>query len=509
MRKCPTRAEWSRYVAGEFDSADRVVQMDEHVSTCAACRRAMQRIVGPQSGAALGNVLGSRERGCPSDEALVAYVSGGADEVDREIVESHVSLCVECEESVSDLRAFSLELQEFERANATFLDDEKGFWPRTGPRLRAYRLPRAVKAAAVAFALLSAMAFAAWMLYWRPASPMAFARSSAAAAVIEGKIFVFGGDHGGASSTVQAYDPDRDSWSSNPWMPGARYGFGGIGVVGRKMYVVGGWGPNWLSTDGTLHGALPNTNLWVFDPGANVRVDPSTNRPAAPLGGWYERSPIPLYSPPVSFGSCDGAAGGIGERLYVYTGHDGSNTPPSNYFHVYDPRSDRWTELPRPPVRHMNGVAGVIGGKFYLAGGDDLDYDAARGQYLGRLHGQLDVYDPATNRWTTAAPMPTARTQAAACVLEDKLYVIGGTLQLGDALDVVEIYDPSKNSWSEASPMPTPRRSLVAGAVKGTIYAIGGLDGGNRVYDIVEAYVPAGARQSAGRWVSKTPMSAR
>ena len=101
-------------------------------------------------------------------------------------------------------------------------------------------------------------------------------------------------------------------------------------------------------------------------------------------------------------------------------------------------------------------------------------------------------------RWTSVAPMPTARTGAGAVVTPDGLiYVIGG-YRSGGLTGVVEVFNPTTNSWGTRAPMPTPRDDFAA--VLGSdnlIYTIGGhynssvfpYEDGNSIK--VEAYNPA------------------
>jgi hypothetical protein len=93
---------------------------------------------------------------------------------------------------------------------------------------------------------------------------------------------------------------------------------------------------------------------------------------------------------------------------------------------------------------------------------------------------EVDVYDPATQTWTTCAPLPTLRHRLAATVVADKLYAVGGMVRDETArdkakhLDIVEVYDPATNCWTSMPPLPTPREDLVLVAVGRTLYAIGG-----------------------------------
>src|SRR5207247_2685806 len=102
---------------------------------------------------------------------------------------------------------------------------------------------------------------------------------------------------------------------------------------------------------------------------------------------------------------------------------------------------------------------------------------------------------------STPAPRPTANYCLAVVTANGKIYASGGEAAgpplkvkgkiyatIGPAVSTVEVYDPATNTWSAAAPMPTARSSLTAATVKGKIYAIGGANGG--VYLNTAAGVP-------------------
>ena len=76
--------------------------------------------------------------------------------------------------------------------------------------------------------------------------------------------------------------------------------------------------------------------------------------------------------------------------------------------------------------------------------------------------------------------MPTARTGFATSLVNGKVFVIGGNIQLkrgefGDiSTSTVEMYDPKTDTWEQKSDMPTPRSDVSVSVVDGKIYAIGG-----------------------------------
>ena len=69
---------------------------------------------------------------------------------------------------------------------------------------------------------------------------MPTARSGIAAAVLEGRMFVFGGEApAGTFNQVHAYDGRSNGWSNHARMPTARHGLGAAAVAG-SIYVVSG-----------------------------------------------------------------------------------------------------------------------------------------------------------------------------------------------------------------------------------------------------------------------------
>jgi N-acetylneuraminic acid mutarotase len=81
---------------------------------------------------------------------------------------------------------------------------------------------------------------------------------------------------------------------------------------------------------------------------------------------------------------------------------------------------------------------------------------------------------PTESFWTTAAPLPTPRTEVAATILENKIYVIGGFDEFGQVTDTVEVYSVANDSWTEAAPLPEPLHHTAAASYEGKIYVVGG-----------------------------------
>jgi N-acetylneuraminic acid mutarotase len=85
---------------------------------------------------------------------------------------------------------------------------------------------------------------------WKRGPDLPTARSGITAAVVGGKIYVFGGE--GADGTFrenEAYDPARDSWQPMALMPSGRHGLGSAVVQGRIHVLSGGPTPGGSFSD--------------------------------------------------------------------------------------------------------------------------------------------------------------------------------------------------------------------------------------------------------------------
>src|SRR5437667_7498677 len=79
-----------------------------------------------------------------------------------------------------------------------------------------------------------------------------------------------------------------------------------------------------------------------------------------------------------------------------------------------------------------------------------------------------------TGSWTTASSDGFTRRYAlASAVVNGKIYVIGGNITQHSS-DLVEVYDPATDTWSSTTGMPTRREFHSASVVGNKIYVIGG-----------------------------------
>jgi len=217
---------------------------------------------------------------------------------------------------------------------------------------------------------------------------------------------------------VRAYNVTTNTWDY--WrkdMPAALYQTNGAGVINGKIYISGGVPYAW-----TKLANGPRKSLFVYDPAKDT---------------WTRKKDMP------EVGGL-GVTGVIDGKLYVISDcfEVGSAIPQwgecwaipggrpgvSNFFR-YDPATDSWARLPSPRHTYFSfGAGGVIDGKFYLAepngGGASQD---------------LEVFEPATNSWSTRAE-PPSDLRPSFGTLEMKLWVFG--------LYGINIYDPATDAWT-------------------------------------------------------------
>src|SRR5437773_4238042 len=89
----------------------QLVQCYDHLAVCEACRAQVGKAVKPRATlSALLTELGTEEFDHLEYERVAAYVDGLLGESEREVVASHLEVCVACRERAQELRVFRAEL---------------------------------------------------------------------------------------------------------------------------------------------------------------------------------------------------------------------------------------------------------------------------------------------------------------------------------------------------------------------------------------------------------------
>jgi len=170
---------------------------------------------------------------------------------------------------------------------------------------------------------------------WAFVEPMGTARESAAAASLDGLLYVAGGmgADGTGLHTVERYSPASDTWEAVASMISARYCHQLV-AMGGFMYAIGGFG-----------GAARRATAERYDPATNT---------------W-----TPIAS--MAIARCQFAAAAMGGFLYVTGGeHVGSGLRSCER---YDPASDTWSRIADLPEPRMYHALACLNGSLYAVGG--------------------------------------------------------------------------------------------------------------------------------------------
>ena len=288
---------------------------------------------------------------------------------------------------------------------------------------------------------------------WTRRADMPTAREGVRTAVVDGKIYAFGGFVGewlgDAVPTVEVYDPRTNTWEKRADMPTPR-ARPSAHVIDGKVYVIGGYA-------GHIQRSLDVTE--VYDP----RTD-----------SWAKGAPMPTARGSHGAAVVDG-------KIYVVGGAKvGGNIVYYTNLEIYDPRADSWESKASMKAPRGDLTLDAVGDTLYAIGG-----------WQGRCLSTIEAYDIATDTWSTKADSPTAICGQATCVVDGQIWFIGGLEAQGQFTTATQIYDPLTETWEQRPPIPTPRFGLSASIVDGKIYTIGGIADDVNL-STVEVFTPEG-----------------
>ncbi|NQT23835.1 T9SS type A sorting domain-containing protein [candidate division KSB1 bacterium] len=186
----------------------------------------------------------------------------------------------------------------------------------------------------------------------------------------------------------------------------------------------------------------------------------------------------------------------VDSLIYLIGGSGGPSD--SSVMAAYNPITESWTQKTNMPTGRGMLSACVIDGKIYAIGGTTADWENV-------FYKHVEVYDPVTDTWTQKADMPTGRWGLAACSLNGLIYAIGGRAGTNSS-SKVEVYNPVADTWTTKTRLQRSRTTLVAGVVENKIYAIGGHVSPNyTILSSVEEYTPDATGIDSESNFSSTP----
>jgi len=151
---------------------------------------------------------------------------------------------------------------------------------------------------------------------------------------------------------------------------------------------------------------------------------------------------------------------------------------------LYDPATAAWTLASRMIMKREQHTATLLpSGKVLVVGG-------SRGDAIS----SAEIYDPATDMWTPTRPMTTRHDHAHVTLAPfGKVLVAGGGSAYPGpkALDSVDLYDPATARWTASEVMVTARTFFTATVLhSGAVLFAGGAGPGADIFSSAEIYAP-------------------
>ncbi|MDB5295917.1 MAG: Kelch repeat-containing protein [Phycisphaerales bacterium] len=277
---------------------------------------------------------------------------------------------------------------------------------------------------------------------WSTMTPSPVARAEAVGTLVNGKLYVLGGLNGNvepgtknhyiAQARGDVFDSKTNKWTRVADMPDPFTHSTGV-AVGTTIWFVGNYDGN--------HPGPGSSKVWKYDTVKNT---------------WSRGPDLPAQR----------GAGGtalVGSTLYFVGGMDKSRTINEANMWSLDLSmpSPAWQAKPSMPTarNHLSVVA--LNGKVYAISGQ-------RGQEEAQVALKaVEVYDPATNKWTKLKDMPGARTHATegVFVYAGRIVIVGGEIGFNKPQRELWAYNPSSDSWSVMGYLPSARSTTVAAAL--------------------------------------------
>jgi N-acetylneuraminic acid mutarotase len=291
---------------------------------------------------------------------------------------------------------------------------------------------------------------------WASKAPMHQARAGLGVVAVNGKIYAIGGmlstryPPKGFVGTNEEYNPETDTWITKASMPTPRAYFA-IAAHQNEIYCIGGLvGIRETPADPSLNlpGFVTTEELTV---GQCEVYDTVTNT-------WKRVSSMPKNAQNIQAHVVNG-------KIYVID---------AAFTYVYDPVNDSWTSKTRmPPVSSPMSV--VVGNKIIVTGENTTEIRWG----VESSEQEIFVYDTETDSWSDGRSGSIVVGQGAAGATigtraPQRVYVLGLAIKQWFPSPVSQVYDPETDTWITANPMPAKRSHFGVAVLNDILYVIGG-----------------------------------
>nr|XP_039267739.1 influenza virus NS1A-binding protein homolog [Styela clava] len=138
----------------------------------------------------------------------------------------------------------------------------------------------------------------------------------------------------------------------------------------------------------------------------------------------------------------------------------------SNIMERYDPSNNRWTRLTNKSL--------ILACEYLVAADGKVFCIAGMNQQV-RATNQVEIYDPVTSTWSMDnRSLNEARYGASATATEEGIYVMGGYNVNSNTIDSVEFRSFVTKTWMMLKPMKNARAQFSSCVIDGKVFVIGG-----------------------------------
>jgi len=227
---------------------------------------------------------------------------------------------------------------------------------------------------------------------WRDLAPMPRGASHVMVVQLNGKLYVAGGFtanvHKDPLDQFLEYDPVTSQWRQLAKLSSPR---GSVGLVatGGLIHAIGGRGADGMTV----------TTHEVYNPATN---------------SWTAKAPLPRARDHLGIAVVAG-------QIHVFGGRLNATVDNVNEHDVYDPMTDKWRMAAPLITSRSAGAAVVYKGQILYYGGECKNPQARA------TFDELEAYDPKTDRWTSLPKRDGGLHAASAVADANAAYFIGGT----------------------------------------------------------------------------------
>jgi len=256
---------------------------------------------------------------------------------------------------------------------------------------------------------------------WTQVTPMRIARILPGIAVLNGRVFVCGGE---VDSQILAngeiYNPHEDNWSEMAAMTIPRCEFGMCALEGY-LYAFGGWVGEDIG--GTIERYDPAKDQWEYL--------------------------TKMQEPRFSMGIC------VYDGLIYLVGGCTHSRRHMQELVSYNPVTGEWTSYASMLVPRSQMGCLVMDDCLYVIGGTNRHNEVLQ---------SVERYHFNENKWEEIPPMLEARASPSVASVNGKMYVFGGD-QINEVnfyrarttISAAEVYDPLTKSWNYSESLPESR----------------------------------------------------